>query len=494
MFQGALTMAPGYTKFNAGQVLNGAVMDLEYFRDSQSVGHLAAFTTAQAYRYASPNFVDITNVGGNYTGGLDDIWDVDFCPNVAGPDTLWVVATNGKDPVQKWDGTNANKFVNLLGGKVADSNLTYSKSVSMFQGSLVHLNLRESGKQLTRSVKWSDTGQIEVYDNSATPGISGDFVLFQGFDEGQRLEPLSNYLVAYRSESIHLMSFTGAPFYFSQQQVVSGIGLLAPRCLLNLDTRHLFLGNDDVYIFNGVDLESVGAEIRDQLFSELDQSVVHRSLMTYDATRMQAQLVVPGPGNNGYPNTWWLFNLNTGVWSGPIRGRFATGAGDYFRSSNITWDSLVGNTWNGMVGSWDSKVNATSLPIVLFGQANGIVYQVDGSVVTADGVAVNGRLESRAVYPGGTLQPPAEEVVATEFLPLGLGAGITAIQWQLGVSDNPMGPFVYGGNVAVGPRGLVKFKPTRGKWFVVAGQTNQNCAISGGVLGFERGWTDLSSG
>jgi len=491
MYQGALTLAPGYTKFNAGQNLGAPVMDLEYFRDSQSVGHLVAMTTLQAYKYVTPNFVDITNVSGNYTGTLDDFWLTDICPNVAGPDTLWFVATNGKDPVQKWDGTNATRFVNLLGGMPADSGFHYSKAISMFQGSLFHLNRKEAGKQITRKVVWSDTGRIETY--GLGNGIAGDFVLFQGFDEGLRLEPLSNYLVAYRRQSVHLISLIGGAFVFGQQQIVDGVGLLAARACLNLDTRHLFLGSDDVYLFNGVDLETVGNEIRDQMFSEIDQSVADRSLIAYNAVRNQAAIIVPGPGNQGYPNTWWLWNLNTGVWSGPIRNRPVTGSGEYFRSSNITWNSLAGNTWNAMVGSWDSKVNATTLPIVLFGQANGIVYQLDESTVLADSVVVSGRLESRAVYPGGILQPPAEEVVATEFLPLTSGAGAGMVGWYLGVSDNPMGPFVYTGPVFRGPRGLVKFKPTRGKWFVIAGEASNNCAISGGVLGFERGWTNPPS-
>src|SRR5215831_5576702 len=64
MYQGALTLAPGYTKFNAGQVLAGPVMDLEYFRDSNSVGHLVALTTQQAYQYTAPNFVSF---GSGYT-------------------------------------------------------------------------------------------------------------------------------------------------------------------------------------------------------------------------------------------------------------------------------------------------------------------------------------------------------------------------------------------------------------------------------------------
>jgi hypothetical protein len=343
---------------------------------------------------------------------------------------------------------------------------------------LFHLNRVEAGVNKPRILRWSNNGQPEVY----TGGTASFLTLFQGADHGVALAPLGNFLAVYRERSIHLINFVGAPFFFAQRQVINGIGLVSPRALLNLDTRHIFLGNDNVYIFNGVDLEPVGEPIREQLFDTIDPDNAERSLITLDETRYTVTLIVPSVGSQ-FPDTWWFWNLTTGAWSGPVKGRKCSAASSFERRESSTWDGSAGVPWDSDSGVWDSASNVIGFPIVLFGNDARVVHQIDATTVFERGVAKTGRVESPAVMPGARVfDPPQQEVVCTWLQPL---ATSEPANWYVGVSDRPTGPFSFAGPFTVGPRGFVMVKPTRGKWFTFAVEGTSAFKVTGVIANFE---------
>src|SRR5262245_38689365 len=201
VFQGQASVSPGYAPFTS-QVLAGAeIMLIDEFPLESGVIHLMAFTNTKIYRFDGTNWVDVTNVLGDYTGGLDDIWSGDIIVNPAG-DLMFVATNSEKDPVQRWDGNPANKFVNLTGSP-ADAGKHYSESVAAFQNHLMHLHRTENGINLPRMLRWSDNGVPESYTIGGS-SEAGFLTLFQGADQGVALSPIGNFLAAYRERSIHL--------------------------------------------------------------------------------------------------------------------------------------------------------------------------------------------------------------------------------------------------------------------------------------------------
>src|SRR5215467_1577104 len=382
LFKGELSVVPGFVQFNGQRLQGVGIMLIDEFPMESGVTHLLVFTTSKIYRYDNVDtFIEVGRTqpspapvrqptvipqipgvergqqsktaswtqgvdrtlgpvmsgtrlvnpplgpGGSvpfdYTGGLDDFWSGDVVVNPSGD--LYFVATNYKrDPVQVWDGSVVTTFRNLTGSP-ADGGNHFSRAVAAFQNRLMHLNRTEAGVAKPRMVRWSDNGLPETYSG----GESGFLTLFQGADHGVAFAPLGNYMVAYRERSIHLLSYVGSPFYISQRQVINGVGLLAPRAVLNLDLRHVFLGNDNVYIFNGVDIEAIGTEIRDDLFATMDAANSPRSLIIFSEPRNEMALIVPSTSNDGIPDTWYFYNFTTGTWSGPARDRLITGGGDF---------------------------------------------------------------------------------------------------------------------------------------------------------------------
>jgi hypothetical protein len=424
----------------------------------------------------------VTNTGFPvaYIGGQGDLWLSDIGPNPASP-FIYYIATNGVDAVQVWD--TVTQFRDLLGGTSSDNHVHFSKAIAMFQNCLFHLNKVVNGVRQSRLLQWSDAGLVEVYAG----GLSGSLTLFQGSDEGVELVPLSSYLAAYRKDSIHLISFSGAPFFFSQRQVIASVGLLAARAVFNLDTSHIFLGTDNVYVFNGVDLQPIGDDIRDELFSTIDPANAYKSLILYDQQQNQLQLIVPSTTGGGVPDTWWLWNLTTGGWSGPIRGRPITGGGNYTKTTTTTWATATG-TWATVSGSWSSVGTIAGAPVSLFGNTTMIVYLIDSTVVDFDGVSTVARFESGAVYPGARENPPVIETVCVELLPMvSLG---DSVDYYVGTAEDPNGPYTFFGPFQRGVRGLVKTKPIRGKWFVFAIQSSGYFSLSGITGNFQAGWTN----
>lgn len=476
IFKGEAQITPGFKRFNVQVLVGSAILLIDELPLETGISHLLALTDDQIRRFNTGTslFDDITRAAGIYTGGLDDAWVADIAPNPAG-DLLYIF-TNGVDNVQKWDGDVLTLALDLGGGPHV------SKAVVEYQNHLLHLNLTEAGTPKPRKLKWSDNGAVETY----TGGTSGFLTLFQGADHGVAMFPIGSFLAVYRDRSIHLISFIGAPFFFGQRQVISGVGLLGPHALLNLDNKHVFLGNDNVYLFNAIDLEPIGDEIRDELFDTMDPKFANRSLIFLDEARNLMMLVVPTAGSGGIPDTWWCWSLTDGHWSGPVRGRKVTGGGAFQRRVTETWDSSSGS-WDTDSGPWDSARTLEAFPVNLFGNEDLRVFEIDSSLVTADGVAVTGRLETGSKYPGVTLfDEPSREAICISIRPLMSETNAASVSWFVGVSDNPVGPFTFHGPFKRGVRGVVNVKPITGKWFIFAVEHNATFRISGLLAEFER--------
>lgn len=420
-----------------------------------------------------------------YTSADNDFFTADFGPNPATPFICYIF-TNNKDAVQFWSTDIAR--ARSLGGAATDSGQHFSASIAEFYNSIFHLNRLESGVRNPRLIRWSDAGLPETYAG----GVSGNITLFQGPDQGAgvRLEPLTGYLAAYRDKAIHLLNFVGSPFFFAQRQVIMGRGLLARRALVNLGSKHIFLGTDNVYVFNGVDLQSIGDDIRDQLYASLNYNTVNRSIMLYRTDRNEVQLCVPTIGGLGNPDTWWLWNITTESWSGPIKSREVT-AGCEHQFFSLTWDDVTGS-WNSQSATWDTVPAAKVRPRQVFGNSATTVFLTMSSTTQALGVNVTARWESRSFNPGSEQSPTSVEMICTDILPLGLVD--SSVRWYVGTSDSPVGPFTFVGPFTIGVRGLVKTMPHRGKWFVIAAEMESAHTIAGFIATFEPGWTFAPTG
>jgi len=81
-----------------------------------------------------------------------------------------------------------------------------------------------------------------------------------------RMEPLKDYLLIYTKENVYSLEFVGSPFIWIRRPVANGFGLRGWDSVVNMGDRHIVAAWDgDIYEFNGVERQSIGAPIRDYL-------------------------------------------------------------------------------------------------------------------------------------------------------------------------------------------------------------------------------------
>jgi len=210
--------------------------------------------------------------------------------------TFMIALKNDTNPITHTAGTlSALSFTNstdlalaeLTGGDGynADETVHRAKWVSGFHN---HLFLFNTYEQTAAAVADPPTAAVYInFPYRVRISKLTEFVAAGDWDaavDGTRIDlltqsgailrggPLRNSMIVYQQRAITRLwptDVVDAPF--REEEVVSGIGLMAPRCLVNTGEAHYFLGNDrQVYEFyGGRDLRPIGDPIRSDMFDNM---------------------------------------------------------------------------------------------------------------------------------------------------------------------------------------------------------------------------------
>jgi len=198
----------------------------------------------------------------SFNGEDDDYWSFAY-PYLASVGDKILCASNGVEPIYKWDGSGS---LEVLGGSPPST----AKYIGYFGASMYEHFIAAwttaGGNNLPQSLYLSDAGSPELW----TAGAYYD--LLQKNDEIVGMEILKSRLVIYKSRSISLAwaSPEGGnddPLDM-EQDVVIDIEIPVGRTVVNFGDFHMFLGMDNVYKFNGLSLEPVGTEIINTMKNE----------------------------------------------------------------------------------------------------------------------------------------------------------------------------------------------------------------------------------
>lgn len=87
------------------------------------------------------------------------------------------------------------------------------------------------------------------------------------------LRRLGSNLCAYKDKAIFLASYVGPSAGVWQWTMIPGdIGCSSQECVVNIGTAHLFIGETDIYAFDGSRPVPIGAPLRAWFFSRLDRA------------------------------------------------------------------------------------------------------------------------------------------------------------------------------------------------------------------------------
>jgi hypothetical protein len=345
--RGLFTAAPGMfidprfspfvdnLRFYKGEVLNRP--GLRYFPDPQqripgvpTAGHLLvlpdrtyytmlgtggsnAATRRILYYDTAGVWTDITG-SATFTHTSSDPWAFASSYSASVGPAANAYFTNGIDALYKWSGSG-----NIAA--VADALAYPARYLVSWSNKLVMAHTVESGSTLAERVRWSDDGDAEVWTPTATNRAgASDRREIPGEITGMQPYGAINYI--FKRSGIIAMRDTGqlAPAYIFQT-AVDGIGTLCGGSIVNIHGMMYFLGEDDIYAFDGASRPvGIGTGIRDELFGALNYGRVRQVFAFHHAVFNEYWLFIPtGTSTDGteldaYPNRAYIYNYIAKSW------------------------------------------------------------------------------------------------------------------------------------------------------------------------------------
>jgi hypothetical protein len=262
---------------------------------------------SKLYSVTGSTHTDITRaVGGDYTA-TPNVWTANVMGGIA-------YLNNPTDKPQFWAGSgSAADLTNW------DANLR-CKSLRNFKYTLIAMNCTESGTNYPHMIRTShpaEPGSVpsswdytdaakDCYRNnlSATPDH-----LIDGMAMG-------NDFYLYKESSVYRLSYIGAPDIFRLSDPISTqAGALAVNCIAEFPGGHMVLGQSDIFINNGAQVQSaITGRMRRWLQANLDSQWYQRSFLTSLPTRSEIWVCIPMTGSE-VPNMALVWNWETNTWT-----------------------------------------------------------------------------------------------------------------------------------------------------------------------------------
>lgn len=375
---GYVKTSPGWTKYTS-QLIPYPITCGDQFFMLDGTNFMILVTTTKVYWFdtGSSTWTDIT--GTDLTAVVSDFVSTDTWPDL-------FLFTNNKDRVRKW--TGSGNVASLLGLDTADDgsggtvDVSTAKSLSVFSGFVHVFGPVEDGVRLPQRWRWSKFNNAEGWNNTGTYGQAGYADITDGSDHimcGRRLG--NDYMAIYKEHSIHIGQYVGPPVVFARRLVIANIGLRAPGAVADLGDEHIFFGDDNFYVFNGLSIKPIGDAIFNQFIDELNPAKVDLVKAFVVEEENEVWFIYPTSGNDT-PNKMACYNYNNGAWS--FRDAPFTCLFRFRESLNKTWDAMVG-TWESHPERWDSRIWSSNNPIILAGQNAGYVQKIGAGVYAQDG-------------------------------------------------------------------------------------------------------------
>lgn len=289
----------GYAAMSSASIASGPVLMDEFQRLAGGSSVMLA-TTSNLYRWTGSAWSSIKSgllgTPGGYHSAcvMNDTW----------------VYTNGLNHVQKWTGTgNASD----LGGGTDYQTPAYHlcRAVAAYSDRLLLLGTNEDGESHPYRIRWGELGKLEEWNINEGGGYAD---LTEDPTGLQGAELLGDWLAIYGGQSIWLGQYVGGAAIFTFPRVIPNMGCRAPRTIADIGNEHIFLGEDDVYRFNGTALTPIGARVRKELIQGVSRGHKIRCFAVLNTDEHLYRLYVPYANASGAITRCYVYNYQDDTW------------------------------------------------------------------------------------------------------------------------------------------------------------------------------------
>jgi len=356
--QGELTKRAGHSKLGSvptdSQIMGLGAMELP---SGEKIILRASKKKMAKFNGTTEEWDDITGFASDFTGGDDD-----FFSFTNPSENSIILMTNYKDAIRKYSSTGSTA---LLGG-----NPPLAKFCA-YISPYVLLGYTDDGTGVKPwGVSWCDTGEPEIWST----GNAGSLLLANDSSAIKNLVNLDRYMCVYKEKSIWLLRKVETSDIFMKDCVAADVGLLSSRGVVAVGGIHYFIGEYDIYQFNGAHIESIGASVKEHLFGMLDRHYKDRCFASHMDQYNEVWFFIVRSGNT-WPKDVFKYNYGNGYWYHDTCDEF-TASIAHKTSSSITWDEMTG-TWKQQTLSWDETLFSSDAKIYLMGKSDGYVVKVD---------------------------------------------------------------------------------------------------------------------
>lgn len=333
-----------------------------------NVKHLVRASRAKLQRLntGTGDWVSISNT--DFTGDATKFFDF---VNVTESQILLI--TNGFDKIRKWTGSGNNA---VLGG-----NPPLAKYITYLSPYVLIANLVESGTDLPWRIDWCDTDAPENWSS----GNAGSYLAADEPSEIQNLKKLNDFVTFYKKESIGVGRKVDPPDIFRFETIQTGIGLAAPRSVVDAEGRHYFQGFNDFFVWNGIRAVPIGAKVRDEAFTLADPDKFDRCFAIHVQKLNEVWFFIVQIGSD-YPEHVWRYKYTNDFWYQDTCSSI-TAAIRWERTTSLVWDDATG-TWDQQQIVWNDASTTDAWEEIMFGNSTGYSLRLDYTTTNDNSVAV----------------------------------------------------------------------------------------------------------
>ena len=334
------------------------------------------------------------------------------------------VFTNGKDPLMFWNGDGAVKAAAVTDWPVG----TVCKAVATFRFHVFAMNISSGVGTFENKIMWSAAADPGALPSSWTPLISneaGSAILADTPGRCVCGVPLHTQLLVYKPTSCYAVEYVGQPplNIFTVKPTVRSTGALSPHTVIDLDTKHLVMGNDDIVLFDGQSVTSIAENrIKTFLANQIDETNAHNAFIIRDLAKREVWVCVPESGSTFATVAHvWDERRDTWVTRDLHQVRYGTTGFVSDTTVNTTWDADAG-TWDVDATVWGGE-DTSSTTSVVTSELNTMFIEN-----TADPVSVTGRIARYdMIFDDDTMVKVTSRVWVE-----GSGPGLVGMQVRLG--------------------------------------------------------------
>ena len=252
----------------------------------------------------------VTTHSPTYTGPTDETLLAPAAKWGFVPWGQWMLATNGKDKVQINKGAG---FVDLAG-------VTFTKAriLVRMRAHVIAMNTSNS----PQNIEWCSADDVEDWTPVST-NSAGDYFI-RDMESGIRAAAaLGDRYAIFGTNSMALLSYIGAPFYFSVVPGLTGIGAVGQDAVVSIGRKIYGLSSNGFFVTDGVQYQYIDdPDVREYFTSHVNSEQLSKISATHDVRNGMVKWYYPS-GTSTEPNTGIGYDYLRDRWSFFDYGRTA---------------------------------------------------------------------------------------------------------------------------------------------------------------------------